>query len=264
VTDEVRAAFDAYRFNDAALALYQFVWHEYCDWYVEMSKVALYGDDPARKRQTQSVLVHTLEQALRLLHPFMPFLTEEIWQALPIAKPTASIMIAPYPAADAARRDAGAERAMSQLIEAIRGVRNIRSELGIPPNAPVSVRIAADGGGEPTLPLAPYMKALAKVERVEVLDRGGRPSGEPSVLVDGLGELFVPLQGVVDVQEVRKRLERDLAKAEKELAPVEAKLGRADFVDKAPAEIVEKEREKARGLRERGATLKRHLAALGT
>src|SRR5262249_34213906 len=133
----VRAAFEAFRFNDGALALYQFIWHEYCDWYVELSKIALYGDDAARKRRVQAVLAHTLESALRLLHPFMPFLTEEIWQALPGAKQAASIMVAPYPQADPARRDVDAERTATHLIGAVRGVRNIRSELGIAPTAAV-------------------------------------------------------------------------------------------------------------------------------
>jgi valyl-tRNA synthetase len=263
VIDEVRAAFAAYRFNDAALALYQFIWHEYCDWYVEVSKIALTGADATRKRQAQGALLHALEQALRLLHPFMPFVTEEIWQALPVQKRTDSIMIAPYPKPDADQRDTAAEAAMHHLIEAVRSVRNIRSELGIPPNAAVSVRVAADGRGDRVIELTPYVKALARVETVELLRAGERPGGEPSALVEGLGEIFVRLRGVVDAAEVRKRLDRDLAKVEKELSAVEAKLRRADFIDRAPAEIVDKERQRAGMLREREATLRRHLAVLG-
>ncbi|MFI5366336.1 MAG: class I tRNA ligase family protein, partial [Candidatus Binatia bacterium] len=262
VIDDVRAAFTAYRFNDGALALYQFIWHEYCDWYVELVKLPLYGTDVSSKRRVQTVLVHTLEHALRLLHPFMPFVTEEIWQALPAAKTTESIMIAPYPTADAAWRDAAAEAAVAQLIDAVRSVRNIRSELGIPPNTALSVRLAADGRRDQVSFIEPYMKALAKVDGVEVLAAGQRPAGEPSALVEGLGEVFVPLRGVVDPGEVRKRLERDLAKVEKELSGVEAKLSRADFIDRAPADIVDKERRRAATLRERKGTLDRHLAVL--
>ncbi len=262
VIDDVRTAFGNYRFNDGALALYQFIWHEYCDWYLELSKVAQYGDDAARKQQVQAVLIHTLEQSLRLLHPFMPFVTEEIWQALPVEKSTDSIMIAPYPKADAARRDVAAEEAVNRLIEAVRGVRNIRSELGIPPNATVSIHVAADGRGDEVSTLEPYMKALAKVGTVGLLAAGERPNGEPSALVEGLGEIFVPLRGVVDPQEVRKRLDKDLAKVEKELSGVDAKLNRPDFIDRAPGDIVEKERAKASALRERQGTLQRHLAAL--
>jgi valyl-tRNA synthetase len=262
VIDDVRAAFANYRFNDGALAVYQFIWHEYCDWYLELSKGALYGDDAARKHQVQAVLLHTLEQALRLLHPFMPFVTEEVWQALPAAKSTDSIMIAPYPRADAGRRDAVVEAAVNRLIEAVRSVRNIRSELGIPPNATVAIHVAADGRGDEVASFEPYVKALAKVGTVGLLAAGERPSGEPSALVDGLGEIFVALRGVVDPLEVRKRLEKDLGKVEKELSGVDAKLGRPDFIDRAPAEIVEKERAKAAALRERQGTLQRHLAAL--
>ena len=262
VTDEVRAAFAAFRFNDAALALYQFIWHEYCDWYVEISKVALYGSDAARKQEVQAVLLHVLEQALRLLHPFMPFVTEEIWQALPMTKSTDSLMIAPYPTVDVTRRDAAAEAAITQLIDAVRSVRNIRSELGIPPNATVTIHVAADGRGGQVAAIEPYVKALAKVGTVDLLRSGERPAGEPSALVEGLGEVFVALRGVVDALEVRKRLERDLSKVDKELTGVEAKLGRADFIDKAPADIVDKERQKAATLRERQTTLRRHLAVL--
>jgi len=244
------------------LALYQFIWHEYCDWYVEVSKIALYGSDPAAKRTTQRVLVQVLEQALRLLHPFMPYITEEIWQALPGEKPVASIMIAPYPSTTTAHRDAAAEEVMNQLIETVRTVRNIRSELGLPPTAPLSIRVAADGRAEHVGALEPYIKALARVAAVELIGAGQRPSGEPSAMVEGLGEIFVPLRGVVDPAEVRKRLERDLTKVQKELAGVEAKLGRADFVDKAPAEIVDKERQRSTALHQRQATLRKHLDVL--
>ena len=261
VIDAVRAAFTAYRFNDAALALYQFIWHEYCDWYVEISKIALYGQDTARKQQVQCILVHALEQALRLLHPFMPFLTEEIWQALPVPKPTDSIIIAPYPQADPTRRDFAAEAAIAQLIEAVRNVRNIRAELGIPPTTTLAIHVATGGRGDLEA-LEPYVKVLAKVATVERLRANERPSGEPSALVEGLGEIFVSLRGVVDPVEVRSRLERDLGKVEKDLSGVEAKLARVDFVDKAPADIVEKERQKATALHQRRTMLQRHLHAL--
>jgi valyl-tRNA synthetase len=263
VIDDVRAAFAAYRFNDAAMAIYQFLWREYCDWYVELSKIDLASGVPARAQRTASILVHVLEQALRLLHPFMPFVTEEIWQALPVAKAADSIMIAPYPVADPSRCDPAAETVLNQLIETVRSVRNIRAELGIPPNAAVPVRVAADGRGERLRDLESYIKTLARVDHVELLAVGQRPSGEPSALVEGLGEIFVPLRGVVDTASVRTRLEKDLAKVEKELSGVQAKLSRPDFVDRAPADIVSKERQRAATLRERETTLRRHLVVLG-
>jgi len=264
VIADARTAYEAFRFNDAALALYQFIWHEYCDWYLELSKLALTDGAPGARARVQSVLVGVLEQALRLLHPFMPFITEEIWQALPITRPAESIMLARYPVADPARQDAEAEARIAQLIEAVRSIRNIRAELGIPPAATVTIHVDTDGRGAHVATLEPFIKALAKVGSVETLAPGQRPAGEPSAAVDGLGEIFVALRGVVDPQEVRKRLERDLGKVEKELAGVDAKLGRPDFIDRAPAEIVEKERLKASTLRERASTLRRHLGVLRT
>jgi valyl-tRNA synthetase len=262
VIDEVRGSLDSFRFNDAALSLYQFIWHEYCDWYVELSKIALSGGDATGRQTAQSVLAHVLEQSLRLLHPFMPFLTEEIWQHLPVHKATDSVMIAAYPKSDSTQRDSAAEALVGQLGETVRSVRNIRSELGIAPSTEVSLHIATDGGAEIVSRLQGYIKVLARVGSIELLASGAHPSGEPSAVVAGLGEIFVPLRGVVDAAEVRQRLNRDLAKVQKELGGVEAKLARPDFVDKAPTDIVDKERDKAKTLRERAATLQRHLAVL--
>jgi len=259
--EETRAALAAYRFNDAASALYRFIWNEVCDWYLELSKPALYGTDDTAKRAARATLTTVLDQTMRLLHPFMPFLTEEIWQALPIARPSASICIASYPHVDAAQLDADAEARVGQLIDTVGAVRNIRSELGIAPTTPLAVSIAAAGGSERVLAIEDFIKVLAKVQQVELLG-SERPHGAPSTVVPGLGEVFISLRGVVDAAAVRERLQKDLAKAEKELKGVDAKLSRADFVDKAPADIVDKERAKATALRERQSTLGRHLAAL--
>jgi valyl-tRNA synthetase len=262
-TDAARAAYESFRFNDGALALYQFIWHEYCDWYVEISKTALYGDDEAAKQRTRAVLLHALEQSMRLLHPFMPFVTEEIWQALPAAKAADSVMVASYPRATDAWRDAGSEAAMARLTEAVRGVRNIRAELGIAPTTSLSVHISpADGAAGEIAAIRPYFQAMARLEEIELLAAGERPAGEPFTVVDGLGAIYVPLRGAVDAQEVCKRLERDLGKVDKDLAGTEKKLSRPDFVDRAPQEIVEKEREKLERLRERRATLLGHLEVL--
>ncbi len=264
VTDEVRTAFDSFRFNDAALVIYQFVWREYCDWYVEISKIALNSGVTTQIDAAQSVLAHILEQSLRLLHPIMPFITEEIWQHLPVEKPVQSIMIAPYPKADDTLRDEAAEGIMQSLTEAVRHIRNIRSDLGIAPTTELAVRVAPDEtAGDLLERLQAYIKTLSRVSSVERLAAGDHPSGEPSAVVPGIGEIFVPLRGIVDSAELKQRLRRDLAKVEKELGTAEAKLRRPDFVDKAPADIVEKEREKAKTMQERAATLQRHLTTLG-
>jgi len=260
-TETARAAFDSFRFNDGALALYQFIWREYCDWYVELCKVPLYGDDPAAQQRTRIVLLHTLEQALRLLHPFMPFLTEEIWQALPVRKAAESIMIAAYPKPDATLRDAAAEALLEQAMGAIRAVRNVRAELGLAPTTPLTIRLPHEAA-ERLAPLRAALASLGRIDAIETTDSAARPAGEPSAAVEGIGEMFVPLRGAVDAADVCTRLERDLAKVDKELAGVEDKLAKPTFVERAPAEIVEKEREKAARLRERQATLSKHIEVL--
>jgi len=262
VSREARAALEQFRFNEVALGLYQFLWHEYCDWYIEMSKLALAEPTSPRARVTRSVLVGVLERALRLLHPIMPFVTEEIWQHLPIERVAPSIMVAPFPRPDDRWLDPEAEALAGQLIAAIRGVRNLRADLGIAPSARITVRLPSSVPPQTRVLLEQYLGLLARVGTVEVLAPLEHPVGEPSVVVDGIGEIFVPVRGLVDTAEVRDRLERELLKVRKDLEQVEGKLARADFVARAPQEIVAKEKEKARALRERAENLQRHLQAL--
>jgi valyl-tRNA synthetase len=177
-------------------------------------------------------------------------------------RPTATIMVAPYPRVDEAWRDAEAEAAIGQMIEAVTAIRNIRSDLGIAPTTPLSVHVAAQGDGERLRAVEGFMKSMARVQSVELLPAGERPSGEPSSVVPGLGEVFVPLRGAVDARAVQDRLTRDLTKVEKELQGVEGKLGKPSFVEKAPEDIVEKERQRASALRERRAVLQRHIETL--
>ncbi|MCX8072463.1 MAG: valine--tRNA ligase [Candidatus Binatia bacterium] len=262
VIENTRSALDQFRFNDAALGIYQFLWHEYCDWYIEMAKLPLSNTGSAEARRTCSVLVAVLDQALRLLHPIMPFVTEEVWQHLPVERPAASIMVAPFPRADQAWRDSAAEECVAQILAAVRGVRNLRADLGLPPGQALTVRLPASVSPEMEALLRAYLKVLARAERIERMEKGEHPVGEPSVMVDGLGELFLPVRGLVDTAEVRQRLERELGKLRKDLELVESKLAREDFVARAPREIVEKEREKATALRQRAENLRRHLEAL--
>jgi len=262
VSREARAALEQFRFNEVALGLYQFLWHEYCDWYIEMSKLALVELTSPQARVTRSVLVGVLERALRLLHPIMPFVTEEIWQHLPIERVAPSIMVAPFPRPDDRWLDPEAEALAGQLIAAIRGVRNLRADLGIAPSARITVRLPSGVPAQTRVLLEQYLGLLARVGTVEVLAPLEHPVGEPSVVVDGIGEIFVPVRGLVDTAEVRDRLERELLKVRKDLEQVEGKLARADFVARAPQEIVSKEKEKAGALRERAENLQRHLQAL--
>ena len=264
-TADVRAAYDNYRFNDAALAIYKFIWNDYCDWYVERSKKALYGDDRDKKRCVQVVLVNVLEQALRLLHPIMPFLTEEVWQALPVKKAKESVMISAYPTVADAWRDAEAERRVQPLIAYQNAVRGMRSEFEIGGSVQAKVLWVPEAGVDADVALAD-MIGVSDVLRVEIekITASARPSGTPSALIEGLGEVCLPLGGLVDAAALRMRFERELTKVEKELAGMEAKLGRPDFVNKAPAEIVADVQQKAEAARARVATLRGNLEVLGS
>ncbi len=238
----IRGAIDAYRFNDAASAIYQFVWNDFCDWYLEIAKISLYrAEDPAERNRVQHTLVTVLERALRLLHPFMPFITEELWQRLPHDGP--SVMVAPYPAVDERRIDPVAERRMGAVMGVVTAIRNIRGEMRVPPGTSLSVTIHAAGadaalfGGERRL-----IETLARAS-VTVDPAATRPRNSALGVV-GDSELYVDLAGIVDLAAERQRLEKEIRKAADAIEFIRGKLARPEFAERAPAEIVEKEREK--------------------
>ncbi|HEY7521052.1 MAG TPA: valine--tRNA ligase [Methylomirabilota bacterium] len=239
----VRAHLRAYRFNDAAGAIYQFVWGELCDWYLEIAKLDLYrADDPARKLATQHALVTTLEGTLRLLHPFMPFITEEIWQRLPHEGD--SIMIAPYPKVVRRRADARAEREMAVVMGVVTAVRNIRGEMRVAPGVTLTV-IVKPGPDAPAALVrahAPLIQTLARAV-VTVDPQASRPRSSALGVLGDL-EVYVALEGVVDLSAERQRLEKEIKRADEAIAFGRAKLSRPEFAERAPAEIVDKEREK--------------------
>jgi valyl-tRNA synthetase len=246
----VRKGLDGYRFNDAAAALYRFLWHEVCDWYLEIAKLALYNrQDLGARARTQETLVEVLETTLRLLHPFMPFLTEEIWQQLPHAGD--SIMRAPYPRPSRAKIDPAAERDMAPIIGVVSAVRNIRSESRVPPAAEVAVTLRPPvAQAELIRSAAPLIGALGRCT-VTVSPEATRPPHSAFAAVDSL-EIFVPLAGIVDLAAERQRLAKEIKKAETDIAFLEGKLARPEFVARAPAEVVERERarlDEQRGLR---------------
>ena len=240
---EVRRGLAAYRFNDAAGAIYQFLWHEYCDWSLEWSKLTLYrGDDPAVRARTQATLLRVLETTLRLLHPFMPFLTEEIWQRLPKARRAPeSLMIARFPRPRRGDIDPGAEADMTTLMGVVTAVRNVRSEMQIPPARPLSV-IVRPPDGERTALLEGAVAAVGALARAEVRvdPEAERPPLSALAVVDGC-EVYIPLAGVVDLAAERRRLARELARVGEELGRIEAKLARPEFRERAPAEVVARE-----------------------
>jgi valyl-tRNA synthetase len=238
----VREALDAYRFSDAAGALYQFVWNDVCDWYLEIAKGALYRpDDPAARNRVQHTLVTVLEATLRLLHPFMPFITEELWQRLP--HEGESIMLAPYPSGSRTGAEPAAEREMALLMQAITAIRTIRAEMRIAPAQTLAVTVKAAPADEPWLRAhAGLIESLARA-RVTVDPRATRPRAS-ALGVAGESELYVELEGLVDLAAERQRLEKEIRRTAEGIAFARGKLARPDFTERAPAEIVEKEREK--------------------
>jgi len=257
---EARQALDGYRFNDYANVLYQFTWHEFCDWYIEMSKIALNGTDVVQRVRSRELLRELLEQILLLLHPIMPFVTEEIWQSLGEARP--SIMIEKYPELDESRIDAEVEKQMEFLMGVIRAVRNLRSELNCPPGKEVKVIFF---GPDVDLDLMrrqqPYLRALARVGNAEYLASGERPKGAATAVVDAT-EIYLSLADLVNLNEERARLSKEVVKVEDELARVRKKLDNDEFLAKAKGEVIQKEREKANQFGEKIRTLRASLAKL--
>ncbi len=262
----VRAALDGYRFDHAAQALYDFIWHDYCDWYLELAKPALSDEaDEASRRATRATLVEVLDAALRLLHPIMPFITEEIWQRLRphLGDTPESIMLAPYPQADEGRRDPEAVAEMEWVQAVISGVRRIRSTMNIAPSRPLPLLIQ---GGSPRerewlAANGTFISQLARLESITALADNDLPP-ESATELAGATKLLIPLAGLIDKAAELARLEREIGKLQKSLAQTEAKLANPRFNAKAPAAVVAKERDKLEELRRRLDTLKAERARI--
>jgi valyl-tRNA synthetase len=254
---EARAAIDGYRFNDYANVLYQFTWHEFCDWYIEMSKLSLngiVGDHPERSRR---MLVEILEQILLLLHPVMPFVTEEIWQVLGDGRET--IMVQKYPAVEPNWIDSEAESQMEYLMGVVRAIRNLRTELSCPPAKEIKVIFhGSDDDLRFLRAQMPFLRALARVGSADYVGAGDRPKGAATAVV-GSTEIYLPIDDLLNLDEERARLTKELSKVTDEIARVRKKLANPDFISKAKPEVIQKEREKAIQHEEKLRTLKGSL-----
>ncbi|RYZ40055.1 MAG: valine--tRNA ligase, partial [Myxococcaceae bacterium] len=259
-TVETRASLEVYGFAEAASTLYQFLWAEFCDWYIELAKGSLYGEDPEAKDTTRAVLVYCLDRILRLMHPFMPFITEEIWQKLPMSRPTESICIAAYPEPDTARVDASAEAEMAPVIAAIEGVRTLRGESNLPPSAKVKAVVQSPDATTRELleRWRAYLMPLAGLSEVQVGPPGAKPP-QAAAFVSGNLEIYVPLAGLVDLDAERDRLKKEIARAEQELTSVQRKLDNPSFVARAPPDVVAKDQARVAELQERTVKLQDHL-----
>ncbi len=259
---EVTANLEKFELGEAARSLYEFIWSEYCDWYIETAKARLYDKEDAAGRATaQYVLWHVLENTLRLLHPFMPFISEAIWQHLP--HEGGSIVRAPWPAPPAGLQDDAAEAAMGTAMETIKAIRNMRAEVNVPPGRKSEVILLAAAGQQEVLAAnAQYIRTLAAAEPVTVLAlTAAKPENAMTAVVSGV-EVYLPLRGLIDVEKETARLGKERENLEKEVARVTGKLANESFVAKAPAEVIEKERAKEREYREKLAAISERLAYL--
>ena len=242
-------AMEGYRLDLAAQAVYDFTWNELCDWYLELSKPVLTGADAseAAKRGTRRTLVTTLETLLRLAHPLMPFITEEIWQKVaPLAGVTGeTVMLAPYPAPDPAAADPESEAEIEWVKQFILGMRRIKGEMNIPPGKPLPVLVAnaSERDREWIQAARPTLDFLARTESIAILDDESS-APESAIALVGEMKILIPMAGLIDREAELKRLDKEIGRLTDDVARTESKLANPSFVDKAPEAVVQKERAK--------------------
>ena len=258
---EVASQFGAYRFDLVARAVYEFVWDEYCDWYLELAKVQIQTGSAAQQRATRRTLLRVLETVLRLAHPLIPFITEELWQTVaPLAgrKEGDSIMRVRYPLADMSRIDEVSEAQVTELKAMTYACRNLRGEMNISPAQ--RLPLVAAGNAEALGRYAPYLAGLAKLSDVQIVAEIGADELAPVAVA---GETRLMLKVEIDVAAERERLGKEIARLEGEIAKAEGKLGNASFVDRAPPAVVQQERDRLAGFKATVDKLKPQLAKLG-
>ncbi len=250
-------------FGLAAQKIYDFIWSEFCDWYIELAKGGLLGEDMQRKAAVRAVLQYVLSGLLKLLHPFMPFLTEEVYKNLP-GKAEASCMLAEWPKADPAYDFAAESARMEGMMEMIRSIRNIRANMNVQPSMRARLMVRAAEGWESALSGAEiYFARLAGVSQMEILPRDAEITEKTVSAVCTAGEFFIPLGELVDFEKEKARLNKEHQKLEGEIARAEGKLNNPGFVAKAPANLVAAEKEKLEKNKEMLAALEARIAELG-
>lgn len=254
---------EKFELGEAARALYEFIWNEFCDWYIELAKARLYNKDEAKARQVaQYVLCQVLEHTLRLLHPFMPYITEEIWQHIP--HEGKSIMIAAWPSDEARKINAAAEQSMTVIMESIKAIRNMRAEVNAAPGkrSEVILKFTEARLSDVFEGNAGYLKTLAAAEPMTVLaPDAAKPENAMTAVVNGV-ELYLPLKGLIDVEKESARLNKELAALDKELQRVSGKLSNAGFILKAPSDVIDKEKQKQKDFEEKRKTIHERLQYL--
>jgi len=260
LVDEATRLIDAYQFGEAARQIQEFLWNEFCDWYIEMSKVRLYGDDEAKKRTARRVLVHVLERSLRLLHPFMPFVTETLWQALPHDGP--ALIVASWPVGT--WRDDQAEAQLQSLMGVVRAIRNARTEYDVQAGRRIPAVLVT---GDLSDFYAEHRQVLCTLAHLDTSALTLSPTlddkpAQALTIVQGGIEAYLPLGGLIDLDAERARIAKEMAELTKHTGSVEARLRNESFVTKAPAHVVQRERDKLADLCERHARLSDRLDEL--
>jgi valyl-tRNA synthetase len=270
---DLNRAIDSYEFHGAVQSLYHFFWDDFCDWYIELTKADVTAEqESAARTEARSRLLTVLEQALRLLHPFMPYITEELWQRLPGekrmhaaykgAEPT--VMLTAYPEGTAGLIDEAAESEMQAIIELISRVRNIRSEMNIKPGERIPIVVGApDENLRRVFESAREQIArLVRASEVSVYDRLDAPKASARAVLSGGAELAVPLEGLIDFEQERRRLQREQEKLQAEAAKLEAQLSNPNFVSRAPTERVNEVRDRIAAIAQQSAQLQQTVENL--
>ena len=255
---DVTESLDKFELGLAVQKLYDFIWDIFCDWYIELAKIRLNGEDKEAKETVKAVLIYVMSGTLKLLHPFMPFITEEIWQTLPHDGET--IMLSPWDKYDESRNFPAEESEMEKIMAAIKAIRNRRAEMNVPPSRKAQLFI--ETASEDTFRTgAVFMQKLASASEVTV---GKDFSLETAVsIITEDARIYIPMAELIDFEAERARLNKELAAAEKQLAQIDAKLSNENFVNKAPANVVQGQRDAAEKLRDKIAMLKDSIASLG-
>ena len=259
---DVTGLLERFELGEAGRAIYDFIWSEVCDWYIEIAKPRLYNKEAAAERATaQHVLATVLVSAMKLLHPYMPFITEEIYQCLP--HEAESIMISKWPVADESLIDPEAERGMNAIMDSIKAIRNMRAEVNANPGKKIpAVLLVADDLREVVAANDSYIKLLGGIDNLELRAMDAeKPENAMAAVVTGI-EVYLPLAGLIDVEKETQRLSKELATMEKDLQRVSGKLNNAGFLAKAPEDVIAKERAKSEELTGKIEAVKKRMAYL--
>ena len=256
---EVTDNMERYELGIAVQKIYDFIWDTYCDWYIELTKARLYSEDASRKNTALQVLVYVLDQTLRLLHPFMPFITEEIWQSLPQRQ--TALIVAQWPVSSEEMNFATEEAHMESVMNTIRAIRNRRAEMNVPPSKKATLyvltsapQVFAQGEG--------FIQRLAYADKVELLEKEPENLNGLVTCATADAKLYIPMGQLVDIAKEQERIGKELEKARKNLASLNGKLSNENFTSRAPEAVVNAEREKAKKAADLIAALEESLAAL--